>query len=498
VTKAQAEQLLRDDLHKKFEKLVNKLTEKTDLTQCQYDALVSFAYNVKSWKKFTSGFDRNPAKWVKSAAKNMLGYNTAKVKKGPDAGKYRVLPELTRRRSREAALFSRRKCPCTGVLPKLGAPFFGRSAAAAAALTAPELFVRERDMNDQPIGDWVPLDGAKVHSLIGYDIGVRVQATSDFQNSQHVRLQITSVPDGHPDQPLVYPTVCGTVRGTGGQIADLGQEVRYEGDGRYGVSVTVAPFGDDKCASGLTTTGSFTVSAGRPASVRLVGHLLLGDPRDPAPFSGVEITWPTGARMHPELVCARDPRRLPDGSLTGSAVQHVKAFGWDKSGPERIEADRAFPSTGRWACVARYFGNQTPLPWSAPTPASIVQRFFYGPKSGTLRLSDPRGPSYALTARTDPDAAGGLLTLELRRVSGGAPPTRVVTRVGSGGRLSFKFRLPSLGADGVTSISSRFTFAGTTLVQARRAFVDFALEARRTLAGRIDIRFVAPCRPLRC
>lgn len=95
VTVAEANMLLEADL-KKFEDSVNNLV-KVDLTQNQFDSLVSFVYNVgpENFKKSTLLKKINAEEYAE-AAEEFLKWNKA-------GGK--VLPGLTRRRAAEKALF---------------------------------------------------------------------------------------------------------------------------------------------------------------------------------------------------------------------------------------------------------------------------------------------------------------------------------------------------------------------------------------------------------
>lgn len=91
ITQAQAETILIADLEK-FEKKVNIFYNKYRWTQNEFDALVSFAFNLGSIDQLTAGGTRSR----EVIAEKMLLYNKA-------AGK--VLPGLTRRRQEERALF---------------------------------------------------------------------------------------------------------------------------------------------------------------------------------------------------------------------------------------------------------------------------------------------------------------------------------------------------------------------------------------------------------
>jgi lysozyme len=95
ITEAQAEQLIKDDLDR-FEKAVTRLVT-VPLTQNQYDALVSFAFNVGiSALERSTLLKRVNAKLFDQAKAEFAKWNRAGGK--PLAG-------LTRRRAAEAALF---------------------------------------------------------------------------------------------------------------------------------------------------------------------------------------------------------------------------------------------------------------------------------------------------------------------------------------------------------------------------------------------------------
>lgn len=91
ITQEKAEELLRADLEK-FEKNVMKYNEKYKWSQNEFDALVSFAFNIGSIDKLTAGGTRSRA----TIAEKMLLYNNA-------GGK--VLAGLAKRRQAERELF---------------------------------------------------------------------------------------------------------------------------------------------------------------------------------------------------------------------------------------------------------------------------------------------------------------------------------------------------------------------------------------------------------
>jgi lysozyme len=95
ITEAQANDLLQDDLDR-FEKAVTRLVT-VPLTQNQYDALVSFAFNVG-----ISALERSTL--LKRVNAKLFDQARAEFAKWNRAGG-RPLAGLTRRRAAEAALF---------------------------------------------------------------------------------------------------------------------------------------------------------------------------------------------------------------------------------------------------------------------------------------------------------------------------------------------------------------------------------------------------------
>ena len=106
ITQAQADALLVEDVER-FEKNVNKYYEKYRWSQNEFDALVSFAFNLGSIDQLTAGGTRSR----EVIAEKMLQYNKA-------GGK--VLAGLTRRRQAEKELFLKN---CTGANIKVAEEF---------------------------------------------------------------------------------------------------------------------------------------------------------------------------------------------------------------------------------------------------------------------------------------------------------------------------------------------------------------------------------------
>jgi hypothetical protein len=368
------------------------------------------------------------------------------------------------------------------------------AAPVASAFTAPEVFLKEEDASNQPVGNWIPLSGATMHSVNRYDIGVRIQDPA----GQRVLVQVNSVPgSAMPTQPDIY-SLCFVATGSVGDIADTQEDVRYQGDGAYSLSVTLAPPTGDAshgCTSGPSTTATFTASA--PTGIQFVGRMVTSDPTRTDPFGGIAVE-PAFGSGGTEIICARQPRPLPDGTLTGSLVVRQEGDGYLE--PRwTMHASALFERPGRYACVARSVGGgEMPGPWSAPTPAKDVQTGFY-PQAGSWRITKAFGPVYRLTGRiSSPLSAGGTLHVVIKRIDKRATAVRLQTRVRAGAGVSMSFRLPPTVYNGFPpSFAMSFSFGGTRFVAARAQFVAFGFRLLPVRAGN-QLQFSGACSPFRC
>ena len=92
ITQAQAEHFLLKSLNSKYGAKVNKFFKKYKWSQNQFDALISFAYNIGSIDQLTANGTRS----ITQISNKILAYNKAGGKE---------LAGLTRRRKAEKKLF---------------------------------------------------------------------------------------------------------------------------------------------------------------------------------------------------------------------------------------------------------------------------------------------------------------------------------------------------------------------------------------------------------
>jgi hypothetical protein len=311
--------------------------------------------------------------------------------------------------------------------------------AAAAAFDPPQLYIaRAATFSDRGANPWMPLNGAQLITGGAYRLGVAVQPTASTTDTrQYVLMEALSEPGGMLPAGTMRPGTCSEVRGNPGDIADFGAVV-YGGDGTYSLGVALTAFVQGPCpTSGAVTQAAFTVDAG--PSLQIVGAPRALDSRPSGPFRGVTETL-AGDTLARDIVCARNPRALPDGSLAGTQVTRT-------SGPDSQfdEAD-AFPASGHWACVGRGQGGLSGIPtnWSLPVSLTVPADFHIE----SFDRIDETPPKVVIRIETgDPGTAGGTLTIPLvscRRYTAGhrrrkGPTLRA--RIDSKGNATFRFRL---------------------------------------------------------
>ena len=330
---------------------------------------------------------------------------------------------------------------------------------AAAALTAPELFVRQQSWEThEDTGPWMPLAGAPVVNYLGgYEIGVRLQASGEPYNRQRVALTIVGVPDGAPTQPNNTP-YCIIVADPPGTIVPAGQELQFEGDGAYRVKVSIGPSTGDEndCLAGPSTTGAFSVDVhvapqvvGEPLTFRAV-------PLGEGEFAGVRAAPPPGGEA--DVQCSLGSLVIPDRSSSHPQV------------PEDV-----FPQPGAWSCMARGTAEGIDdaldratfaTPFSAPLPVTVRSDF----RRAKGRISRPRSkrPRLTFVAEWPAESAGGSARFTLARVAGckgrryKLRSTKRYRGRFDGKRMRVAIRRPRKAG----FYFGRFTFAGTPLVRA--------------------------------
>jgi hypothetical protein len=363
-------------------------------------------------------------------------------------------------------------------------------AAPAAAFSPPELFVRMQPWEThEPVGDWLPLASAPALEYVGgYEIGYRLQASGEPNQLQRVALAVTGVPDGQPSQPYNATPYCVTRTGAPGDIVAAGPELQFEGDGAYGVKVSVGPSagGGSGCLSGESSTGSFTVVARSVPS--LVGSPLSFRTTPAAePFVGLRATAPPGGLA--DIRCALDATVAADGTVSGPVVVP------ENPGPDEVRgsmSEDAFPRPGVWTCVARaaaegvddsfsravYGGS-----WSAPLRFDV--RSDFRRKSGRIDRTRARRPRFTFTAEWPAFATGGRATITLFRVTGCRDRDFRLRRVARiRGRFGARRAQVSLRRPHKPGYYiGRFAFGGTRFLRASTDPVPMFLVASRRSFG---------------
>lgn len=370
------------------------------------------------------------------------------------------------------------------------------AAPARAAFTPPELFVRLMNMGE-PASDWMPLSSPPVFNWIGgYQIGFRLQPSSEGNNFQTIALTYTGVPDGSPSQPLTMPPYCIGRAGTPGEIQTVVEiPIQYEGNGTYSFSATLGPGPTrDGCVGGQTTNGSFGVDThvapqlvGQPFAFR--SKELPGDP-----FVGIRADDPPGGFA--DSVCALDATVQADGSVTGQTIVP------EDPDPPR-QTVRTFPEPGAWTCVSRgvvegqddaFERTFLGTPWSAPLRFDVLSDFQR--KTSAINRPGSSRPTFEVTAQFATASAGGKATLKLQRFvrckRKGYLFKKLATYKGTfdaKGIAKFRFKRPRK----IGYYAAMVTFGGTHFV--RPGSDPFLIPLGAT---RRSIRFVRPQAYPRC
>jgi hypothetical protein len=364
----------------------------------------------------------------------------------------------------------------------LGAVLAGLLASTAEAHVPPQVYLRQLDVSDRPTGAWIPLRGAHVASVNGYEIGVRLETSGE-----HVLAEMTTQPRGALAQRDIY-SLCFQQTGKPGSIKDIDERIHYAGNGTYGLKVTASesPDASSACrtANAATSIGTFTVH-GAMKMTRVGRRPLILDSLARKPqFAGWRIDAPPLSHF-PEVSCARNAHVRPDGTLRGTQRTTIAAD-HDRRVPRAafFAPATSLPGPGIWTCVAQASnGSAFVKPPPTHTRPEFVRERWYG--LDHLFLTDGRGPAFAIRGEAPEAARGGRITLRLtRRVCGERPrkgPTVHGTVSRRTGRVSLHFRLPRLkGQETVALYTATTTISGARAIVGRRRDLGASLELSRS------------------
>jgi hypothetical protein len=354
----------------------------------------------------------------------------------------------------------------------------GATATSAAALENPALLYREGVSESEPLGPWLPLDGAHISGL-GFIVGTRQQAKPAQDNAVLYRLTALAVPDGHPDQGTAFDParLCLSSAQAPGTELTLGTG-RFEGPGSYAIRLEVnLPSNgatNSACSGGPSSTATFTIDPTVAVALLAAAPVVV-----PVNSLARVTTMAVPAGGQGETQCARDATIQPDGSVAGA----------DRTGVLGFEVVvRQIPRSGRWTCVGRARGAATHADdgehytrWGPPVSFDAISNF-----SARLSVPDRRPKRYTVAySRMPPGSEGAVVTL---RISAGKGCPKVATktlraRVGANLGVRFTFTLPeknkaTLSRRGIDAYGWRYRldFAGTRLVRPGRltgsAFVN--------------------------
>lgn len=362
---------------------------------------------------------------------------------------------------------------------------FATSSARADTLTAPQVFVRLLDANNQAVAltAWQPLS-ATLTSLGPYDIGIALQPTSATANRQAVEVDLSSEPGGPlpnawtPLQP--YSPACKLEAGPAGQVQSTGAVLYYHGNGAYAISAsmyTEAQYDSrlgQVCSGGPASAVALNVNATTAASI--VGSPLIPrTTRKARGFNGLQIAMDKSNQAY-RWVCARDPVFHAGGPVTGASATGATDTGSSQFATIQLGETDTFSAPGQWACSAQALGgdgigNNFATPW-ATTPAVTIKGEYVRDQARTSlrRLGHGRMrltvPALRLIA---PDAARGRLTLTIYRARCTSFRTSTIgldrvirqrARLDRNARAVFDFRSPNHDA----FYLGRLMFSGAPLI----------------------------------
>ena len=291
---------------------------------------------------------------------------------------------------------------------------------------------------------------------------------------QRAALTVTGVPDGVPTQPPGTAPFCTGRNGAVGEIASLGQELQFEGNGRYTVSVSVLA-GD----RGLPDGGG---DRDRLLRRRRVAHADRDRGARPAPHlhraaalprSRTEPRGGSAGRSVHASVRRCSPRTVGRPSNLARGRRSPRPGEGGRAGRARSPRDRT-STTARWTSSA---------PGRAPVPVTVLRGLFTRKRGGRWSAHAQRARSGSRSRRSS--AAGGgrraprTLTvqrvdrLHRQRASTRGPKVAIVARESSRAPAwTLKVNAPSQGLP-----SAGLAFGGTRLIRAGKDPVPILLAA---------------------
>ena len=279
----------------------------------------------------------------------------------------------------------------------------------AQALDPPALLYREGVSESEPLGPWLPLDGARIEGL-GFILGTRAQAKPPTDSGVLYRLKALAVPDGHPDQGSAFDPASSCLS----NASSPGSEVvlttgRFEGPGTYTISLDADTPSNGatrtSCSGGASSTATFTDRS----------HRRSGPGRRPGAPDRRGAHPARDDRAH----AGRRQRRLALRRATGRCGPTVTSRG-----------STSRPSTAPPWCAGRSRAAGTGRASRGRASRTPRRRTTSGPRAGRPRwpstssrpsrrcstATDRRPPRYTVVMKELPQGSeGALVTLRITR-----------------------------------------------------------------------------------
>ena len=312
-----------------------------------------------------------------------------------------------------------------------------------------------------------PLLAAVPSSAVAHEVLVASGPTSLVPAAGAVTTYMTpdvSVRPGPEDGYLLVRFLGPDGQPAAGSRCDTGanRSLQYRGNGPYTVSVTPFAKDDHACTTpiGPPQDTVFTQAAGVTLTPP-AGPVLIREAGSAVPKSiELPLTIDPGAATD-EVRLARDGKVGPDGVLVGPSIEAGYSTGTRTTNIQLREA-------GTYTVVARGVGLGTDTgtfftPWAPPVTLRAIAPFdLEAPK-----LTDARGPSYAVRLQVVERSTRGRVRLSYARGAGGGPFRSLgAAKLGAGGRTTKRFTIRRKGTYRlrVSYAGGGHTAAGTVTV----------------------------------